>query len=100
MVMSISVVPAQPLTLITEDYPPLNFVTNGQLKGPSVEIVERIRAKLGLKQEIQEIKVYPWARGYRFLQTKANTELFSTARTKQREALFKWVGPVAQNKSV
>ena len=34
------------------------------------------------------------ARGYKFAQLKKNTVLFSTTRTKAREKLFKWVGPI------
>ena len=86
---------ADSLTLITEDYPPLNYVENKQLKGPSVDIVEAIKQRLGVTGKI---KVYPWARGYRFLETKKNTALFSTARTAAREELFKWVGPIAEKK--
>ena len=45
-----------------------------------------------------KISGYPWARAYRFLETKKNTALFSTARTGARETLFKWVGPIAEKK--
>ena len=45
-----------------------------------------------------EIKVYPWARGYHLLETTRNTALFSTTRTESREYLFKWVGPLAEKK--
>lgn len=83
------------LTVITEDYPPLNFVEGGTLTGPSVDIVRAIQGRLGATDEI---KVYPWARGYHFLETKPNTVLFSTTRSEAREKLFKWVGPLAEKK--
>jgi len=83
------------LTLITEDYPPLNYVEDEILKGPAVDIVRAIRDRLGIESEI---KVYPWARGYKFLETRKNTALFSTTRSKKREELFKWVGPIAEKK--
>ncbi len=66
------------LTIITEDYPPLNYVEHEELRGPAVDIVRAIRDKLGIGSKI---KVYPWARGYRYLETRKNTALFSTTRS-------------------
>ena len=83
------------LTIITEDYPPLNYVENQELKGPSVDIVRAIKDRLGIASKI---KVYPWARGYKYLETRKNTALFSTTRSKSREKLFKWVGPISEKK--
>ena len=39
------------LTILAEDYPPLNYVENKELKGPSVDIVRAIQAKLGRQQD-------------------------------------------------
>ena len=83
------------LTIITEDYPPLNYVENGELRGPSVDIVRAIKDRLVIGSKI---KVYPWARGYKYLETRKNTALFSTTRSKSRENLFKWVGPISEKK--
>jgi polar amino acid transport system substrate-binding protein len=87
--------PSGQLTLITEDFPPLNYVENNMAMGPSVDIVKAIETKLGLDTEIE---VYPWARGYKMATNNANTAIFSTNRTKERETLFKWVGPIAVKK--
>ena len=83
------------LTIITEDYPPLNHYEGDVLKGPSVEIVREIMRRLKLDGKI---KVYPWARGYKFVQERPNTILFSMTRTKKRDPLFKWVGPLAEKR--
>ncbi len=83
------------LMIITEDYPPLNYVENNELKGPAVDIVRAIKDRIGTGAKI---KVYPWARAYKYLETKKNTALFSTTRTKSREGHFKWVGPIAEKK--
>lgn len=83
------------ITMITEDFPPLNFIQEGQLCGPAVEIVQEIFKRLDVTSEIL---VRPWARGYATTVNTANTCLFSTARTEEREALFKWVGPLAEKK--
>lgn len=83
------------IKMITEDFPPLNYLENKQLKGPSVEIVEKIKQKLNIATEI---KVYPWKRGYDMTEKNINTCLFSTTRTAKREKTFKWVGPLAVKK--
>jgi polar amino acid transport system substrate-binding protein len=83
------------LQLMTEDYPPLNYVEDGHLKGPSVDIVIEIQKILN---QTTTIEVYPWARGYKLIEYQDNMALFSTARTPQRENLFKWVGPLAIKK--
>jgi len=42
--------------------------------------------------------VVPWARGYLELQTLPNVVLFATARTPERNALFKWIGPTDEKR--
>jgi polar amino acid transport system substrate-binding protein len=86
------------LVYMCEDIPPSNYVQDGELKGISVEMLRLIWSKMGVAQ--QPIKVVPWARGYNLLQTEKNQVLFSMSRTKEREALFKWVGPIFSAKNV
>ncbi|MBM7623908.1 substrate-binding periplasmic protein [Sporohalobacter salinus] len=88
---------AKSLTIITENYPPLNYKEQGKITGPSVEIVREIQKRVGSNSKI---KLYPWTRGYNMALNKANVALFSTTRTKKRENKFKWVGPIAEMKSV
>ncbi len=83
------------LRIITEDYPPLNYVEYSDLKGASVDIVREILKKLYLTTKID---VLPWAHGYNLLETRDNIALFSTTRSEIRERLFKWVGPLAVKK--
>jgi len=86
---------ADNLTILTEDYPPLNYVDQKIVTGPAVELVRQIRKRLNIDEKIQ---VYPWARGYKLLETQPGTVLFSVTRTELREKLFKWVGPLAEKK--
>lgn len=87
---------ADELTIITEKYPPCSFEKEGVLTGSSAEIVKEILHRL---KQPDKIKVLPWARGYKLLSTQPNTVLFSTARTKARENLFHWVGPLCFSKN-
>lgn len=79
------------LTYITEDYPPENFVRDGVVQGPSVELLRAVWRKMGVKE--QPIRVLPWARGYAMATTKPRIMLFAMARTPEREKSFRWVGP-------
>jgi len=80
------------LKIYTEDSPPLNFVKDRRLDGVAVALIQEIQKRAGDNSEIQ---VVPWARGYEAVQQDANTALFSTTRTPERERKFKWVGPLA-----
>ncbi|WP_051303088.1 substrate-binding periplasmic protein [Psychromonas aquimarina] len=83
---------------MAEDYPPANYIENGEIKGASVDILKLVWKKLGVPE--QPIKIVPWARGYLLVQKKKNTVLFSMSRTKEREHLFKWVGPIFRSRQV
>ena len=82
------------LKYMTEEYPPYNFKKDGKLQGFYVDILLLMLKELDPSKSRKDINLYPWARGYFYLQTENNTVLFATKRTKRRENLFKWVGPV------
>ncbi|MGG5871182.1 substrate-binding periplasmic protein [Pseudomonas peli] len=87
-------VQAQPLRLYTEEYPPINFSENGKPTGLATEVVQAIMLRTG---QNAPINVVPWARGYQQALTRPNTGLFVTMRTREREELFKWVGPLTRS---
>lgn len=63
------------LTILTENLPPLNYIENGILVGPSVEIVKQIQKRVGSQAQIQ---VYPWAKAYKMALEEKNVILFGT----------------------
>jgi len=77
--------------ILTEEYPPFSHSKEGRLTGSSVEVVREILRRLN---QPDRIEILPWARAYNLLKTKPNVVLFSTTRTKEREDLFHWVGPL------
>jgi polar amino acid transport system substrate-binding protein len=83
------------LNLYTEDSPPSSYKEKNQLTGLSVEIVQEILRRIGRSDTISMV---PWARGYKLVQSEANTALFSTTRIPERESLFSWVGPLYQQR--
>jgi len=85
------------LKLMTENWPPLNYMEGEILKGPAVDIVRAIQKKLKSKDKIE---VFPWKRGYLNVQKEKGSALFAMTRTDARESLFKWVGPIAEKKFI
>jgi polar amino acid transport system substrate-binding protein len=85
------------LTILTENLPPLNYLENGVLVGPSVEIVKEIQRRVGSQEPIQ---VYPWARAYKMALKDENVILFGMTHTKVRQDLFKWLGPLATKRDI
>lgn len=91
---------AQPLArnagilLITEEWPPYNYVEQGHLSGVSVRIVRALQQELGRRDPIL---VYPSMRASKILQTQPRTMMFSMFRTPQRESRYKWIGPIGRD---
>ena len=85
------------LLILTENLPPLNYLENGVLVGPAVEIVKEIQRRIGSQEKIH---VYPWARAYQTALEEKNVILFSVARTKIREDKFIWIGQVAKKRDI
>ena len=87
------------LEYLSEISPPFNFSDQqGMPTGLSVELMQLIWKARGVSP--QPIRILPWARGYNLLQQKPNVVLFATARTPQREALFKWACPIDHSEFV
>jgi polar amino acid transport system substrate-binding protein len=86
------------LHIMTEEYPPFNYTKDGKVTGLATEIVEDIIKRLNLNTS--KIKSMQWSKAYNIIQKKPNHMIYVITRTKQRENLFKWVGPIAENKWV
>jgi ABC-type amino acid transport substrate-binding protein len=80
------------LRIITEVYPPYNFVDkNNNVTGQSTEIVQAILEKTGTQANIE---VMPLSEGLALAQKGPKVIIYSLNRTPQRETLFNWVGPI------
>lgn len=88
---------AEDLLYMTEDYPPYNYLDEyGILQGSSVEIVKVLWHEMKIPE--QKIRLLPWARAYYNIQSQKKQVLFTMSRTEEREALFKWVGPISSSR--
>ena len=86
------------LTFLTENYAPFNYQKDGKVQGISIDLLLDMFKQADTTKGLKDIKVLPWARGYKLAQVKKNTVLFSTTRTETREKMFKWVGPIIPTK--
>ncbi len=80
--------------IMTEELPPYNFNKDNQVHGISADILLQLMAKNNISIQREDIQLLPWPRAYIMVQNRPGSILFSTARTPQREKLFKWVGPI------
>lgn len=86
------------LQYLCEDIPPSNYLKEGKLTGISVDLLRSMWRAMGEPQ--QAIKVVPWARGYDAALNHPGHVLFSMSRTRERDSLFKWVGPIFSVRNV
>ncbi|WP_263146995.1 ABC transporter substrate-binding protein [Pseudomonas sp. RIT-PI-AD] len=96
---------AQPVTLLTENFPPFNMANDGKnfardpdISGIASELIREMFKRAGIRYNLS--LRFPWDRIYKLTLEKPYYGLFSTTRTPEREALFKWVGPLVQNQWV
>ncbi len=85
-----------PLQFITHELPPLNFSDNGKPAGFCVDLVRELSLRAGVRAPVS---IMPFARAYVVATSTPNVALFFTSRSSEREALFSWVGPIANVRS-
>ena len=75
-----------------EALPPLNYEENGKMTGFATELLRQMASEAGHSVQLE---VMPWMRAYRTVKQQPGSALYSIVRNPEREALFKWVGPIA-----
>lgn len=78
---------------VCSEFGPYEYTnSNGKLTGFSLELLRAILKEVKVKDNI---KIYPWSRVYQMVQKEKNVLAFTMTRNKEREKMFKWVGPIA-----
>ncbi len=77
-----------PLRVLTEDLPTLNYMHDGRIVGYATELTSAALTAAGLSAQIE---LLPWSRALKLAETRANTVLYSVARTPDREPDFIWI---------
>ena len=81
--------------IYTEEYPPYNHWEDNKVVGTSTELVRDVIERLKGEIFFDEIELVPWARAYDEALNTKNNAVYTIARTKEREELFRWICPVA-----
>lgn len=84
------------LTIFTEEFPPYNYMEDGKLTGINIKMVRAMCEHAGLTCHFE---AWPWNRAFRAALNTPDSGLVSTARTYEREDLFKWLGPLSSGQS-
>ena len=75
--------------------PPFNFRDKGVVQGLGFDLLEACLATIRPRFSQEEIDLDIWNKVYNEALAHPNSFLISTARLKDRESLFQWVGPLA-----
>ncbi|XLZ69595.1 ABC transporter substrate-binding protein [Massilia sp. SR12] len=85
--------PAGSLQLFTEYTPPDIMRDGARIYGISPDKVKEIMSRAGISYTIE---IMAWRRAYEMTLRTPDACVFSTSRTPEREALFKWIGPLRE----
>jgi polar amino acid transport system substrate-binding protein len=83
---------AADLQVVTESMPVFQLMEQGEIAGSNTKVVRAMIAQAGLDAEFY---IYPWARAYKLALQQSDVVIYAIARTKEREELFHWIGPLA-----
>ena len=82
---------AQGVRIVGEHLPPSSMMEGNVVVGRETMKVREIMARAGIGYTIE---LLPWKRAYAQALREPDTCLYSTTRTREREALFRWIGPL------
>ncbi len=80
------------LVITTETSAPSSMLDDGRVVGIATD---KVRLALDRAGVTYDITLLPWKRAYMAALHQADTCVYSTTRTPEREALFKWIGPTS-----
>eukprot|EP01133_Synstelium_polycarpum_P019130 gene19130-22909_t len=82
---------AERVRIVGEHLPPSSMMEGNVVVGRETMKVREIMARAGIGYTIE---LLPWKRAYAQALREPDTCVFSTTRTQEREALFRWIGPL------
>ncbi|QIT54974.1 amino acid ABC transporter substrate-binding protein [Aquisalimonas sp. 2447] len=82
---------------LTEEYAPYNFTEDdGTPSGITIDVLGALWDRLDADINVNDIRVVPWARGYRVAQEDPTACLGATTITDSRRDQFSFIGPYVQ----
>jgi polar amino acid transport system substrate-binding protein len=89
--LAASAAPRARLYIATEKPPTSVMFKNGKLVGVATEKVRGIMERVDIDHDIE---ILPFKRAYLLARTRSDVCTYSLTRLPEREAMFKWVGPI------
>lgn len=86
-----------PLKILSHELIPLSWQTEGRSQGAIYDLVQATQLELGVAYPTQFL---PFKRGLYLTQTNPGYLFFPCLRIPEREAKFKWVGPILKSRGV
>ena len=84
------------LAFYSENLPPFNYQVEGENHGLAIEMLEFILKENNSSKTVNNVEFHLWNQSYFKAISNPNAVLFSTTRTQEREAVFKWAGPILE----
>jgi polar amino acid transport system substrate-binding protein len=88
---------ADPLKLVTEEYPPFSFREASVLTGSSIDQVNLLMKDAGIDHTVE---MMPWARALALAEKQPDHCVFTTAHNSERDPNFKWVEPLLAGRTL
>lgn len=95
LVIAASLLQAQTLHVYTQSWPPYSYEKDGKLTGYSTELLQAVLREADIDASY---KLMSWNRAFQQASEEANSLIYTTTRTPEREENFEWIGPVATRK--
>lgn len=97
LISSLQAAPVTKLSLVSEEFPPLQFQLDGQPKGYVIEFIRALVEEASRQHPmmIENVHFVPWKRAIMMASNDPNTLFFSVSRTPAREAKYHWIGEVS-----
>jgi polar amino acid transport system substrate-binding protein len=85
-----------PMTIVTEDYPPLSFAEGDSITGFGTEVIRELQKELNSHDAIS---LMDWDDAYHKALNEPNVVIYTMEKTSARDSLFNWIGPLGQSKT-
>ncbi|HQQ68472.1 MAG TPA: transporter substrate-binding domain-containing protein [Candidatus Cloacimonadota bacterium] len=82
------------MKILTENYPPLSYMENGEVTGYGTEVVKAMQQEL--KTDFP-IRMMQWNEAYNIAISEPNVLLFTMDKTPDREKYFHFIGPLGSS---
>lgn len=88
---------ADPLKLVTEEYPPYAYRADGALTGSSIDQINLLMKDAGIEHTVE---MMPWARALTLAEKQPDHCVFTAAHNADRDPNFKWVEPLLSGRTL